>query len=199
MEENWRKGLLKLYSVIAGFKLSLVIFSIMNAKYKIPDTDLTHQMFHDLIKQTLVADPALRPTVQQMLEHLGEVAVISDWDLEAKIDFERAHIDDEPLFDASPSGQPPKTTEFVNNHPQQGQQSNRYPSPKVDRPGSAEQQQQQQPQQQQQHHGGSLQQQKPGYSGGLFNSMKGAGSQMLGKVSRNYWKLFNVHVNMLAV
>lgn len=61
---------------------------IINANFFIPDSDVTHTMFHDLIRQMLVVDPTCRPSVQQAQEHLGEVAVYNAWDLEDKIDFE---------------------------------------------------------------------------------------------------------------
>ncbi len=54
---------------------------IINANYTIPTWDKSHVMFHDLIRQCLAIDPSLRPTAQQALEHLGQVAVLSEWDL----------------------------------------------------------------------------------------------------------------------
>ncbi len=54
---------------------------IINANYNIPEADETHCAFHDLVRQALAVDPRLRPSAQQMLEHLGQVAVLSDWDL----------------------------------------------------------------------------------------------------------------------
>jgi len=64
--------------------------AIINAKYAILEEDRTHVMLHDLVRQALVADPTLRPTSQQLQEHLGQVGVLNGWDLEEKIDFEHS-------------------------------------------------------------------------------------------------------------
>ena len=45
-------------------------------------------MFHDLVRQTLVVNPELRPDCSQLQQHLGEVAIQRGWDLEERIDFE---------------------------------------------------------------------------------------------------------------
>ncbi|TRY81208.1 hypothetical protein TCAL_10445 [Tigriopus californicus] len=89
---------------------------IINANFYIPDTDVTHTMFHDLIRQMLVVDPTCRPSVQQAQEHLGEVAVYNGWDLEDKIDFEiqlnlpstpeHGPANGVPKLDLSPTHQP---------------------------------------------------------------------------------------------
>ena len=39
--------------------------SIINGNFVIPETDVTHVMFHDLIRQTLAVDPEFRYTIQQ--------------------------------------------------------------------------------------------------------------------------------------
>ena len=39
--------------------------SIINGNFVIPETDVTHVMFHDLIRQTLAVDPEFRNTIQQ--------------------------------------------------------------------------------------------------------------------------------------
>ena len=38
--------------------------SIINGNFVIPETDVTHVMFHDLIRQTLAVDPEFRETIQ---------------------------------------------------------------------------------------------------------------------------------------
>ena len=62
--------------------------SIINGNFVIPETDVTHVMFHDLVRQTLAVDPEFRPSCGQIQEHLGDIGVTAGWDLEAKIDFE---------------------------------------------------------------------------------------------------------------
>ncbi len=147
---------------------------IINANFSIPEEDSTHQMFHDLIRQTLAVDPRLRPTAQQMLEHLGEVAVISDWDLEATIDFQRGTSTppaDDALLDVSPQHQ----------HRKSLASDQHQPSPKQERPGlaySGEGGPGQNSQSQQQGSGSGV----PSSSSGFFSSMRGAGANVLGKV-----------------
>ncbi len=138
--------------------------AIINANYSIPeDTDMTHQAFHDLVRQALAVDPRTRPSAQQMLEHLGQVAVLSDWDLEAKIDFERQTAAEEvPLEVAASSQQHPSVSE----PPLSNSNQHRHPSPRTERPPSAQ---------------GQQQQQQPS-SSGFLSSVRGAGSHMLGKV-----------------
>ena len=63
--------------------------SIINGNFVIPETDVTHVMFHDLVRQTLAVDPEFRPSCGQVQEHLGEIGVTAGWDLEEKIDFEQ--------------------------------------------------------------------------------------------------------------
>jgi cyclin G-associated kinase len=62
--------------------------SIINGNYQIPDSDVTHRMFHDLIRQMLAVDPEFRPSCGQVQEHLGEVGIAHGWDLEEKVDFD---------------------------------------------------------------------------------------------------------------
>eukprot|EP00095_Tigriopus_kingsejongensis_P003085 maker-scaffold210_size256293-snap-gene-1.23 protein:Tk03085 transcript:maker-scaffold210_size256293-snap-gene-1.23-mRNA-1 annotation:"cyclin-g-associated kinase" len=72
--------------------------------------DTAHGMFHDLIGQMLAVDPTCRPTVLQAQQHLGEVAVRHEWDLEAAIDFELSlptePVAVEPLPEPSPDPSP---------------------------------------------------------------------------------------------
>ena len=73
--------------MIKLIKIDNLLFSprIINANFSIPEADSTYPMFHDLIRQMLVVDPTCRPTAQQVQVHLGEVSVISGWDMVREI------------------------------------------------------------------------------------------------------------------
>lgn len=81
--------------------------AITNANFNIPETDVTHVMFHDLIKQALVVDPTWRPSCQQFQVHLGEVGILNAWDLEGKIDFEVKKTEVKPLVSPAMEHPPP--------------------------------------------------------------------------------------------
>ena len=48
--------------------------AILNGNYKIPENDVTHIAFHDLIKQMLIVDPSFRPNINQVQEHLASIS-----------------------------------------------------------------------------------------------------------------------------
>ena len=80
---------------------------IVNGNYAIPETDVVYGAFHDLIRQMLAVDPSWRPKTEQVQQHLGEIGVVNNWNLEAAIDFEVAVLPE-------PKMTPSSTTESLN-------------------------------------------------------------------------------------
>ncbi|CAF0801102.1 unnamed protein product [Didymodactylos carnosus] len=60
---------------------------ILNAKYTIPATDTKYIVLHDLIKMMLQIDPRQRPTIQQLVESIEDLAIGNDIGLNEPLKF----------------------------------------------------------------------------------------------------------------
>ncbi len=80
--------------------------AIINGNYKIPENDFTYMAFHDLIKQMLMVDPSLRPSIGDVQEHLASVSSSQGFNISSgEADFEVDKI-------MAPPQQPPTSLDL---------------------------------------------------------------------------------------
>ena len=62
--------------------------AIINGNYRIPETDIVYEAFHDLIRQMLVVDPSFRPSINQVQEHLASICSSHGFEANGELDLE---------------------------------------------------------------------------------------------------------------
>ncbi|XP_064605296.1 cyclin-G-associated kinase-like [Liolophura sinensis] len=85
---------------------------IINANYTIPENDTEYTVFHDMLRGMFLVDPRERPTVNDLLERLQEIAAARNVNLKEPLDFGQnmgapAPAQSPEGYRASPERRPP--------------------------------------------------------------------------------------------